>query len=500
MRGAGVVVLGVRAAALARPPEGGRISVRIGRCVLGSEIPAAFAPAGSAACRLLLLSLVFLISLLSVRAAAAASSPWISNPQSQVRLISADTVAPRHGELLLGVHFRLAPRWHVYWKNSGDAGFAPVVTWKAAPGLTPPELLWPAPHRYELPGGLEAFGYAQEVVYPVRAAIDATPGSGWLRLAANVDYLVCEVDCVPYRYDLSVDQQVGEQAQADPLTSALLAGWRRQVPLALTAGGQGTAPAQGARSPGPRDVTAQADIVRAGGSEARLELRLSGVAAAPGGADLFFETHPALELGRPRVVATPAELRFEAPVRRKDASVPFPAAAEIAWTATGLAQAGRPAPLALAARQRVTIAIAAAPAAPVPTAAVPAPLAAASRRGLRRFGFTLAAADPRAFAIGAVAAALLALEAWGLLRARRAPVTAAREAAGFLALLLTLSLLYALSLEISAEGLAGVELALLGMALVAWLRRRIERPALARILLAAVLAACAIVPPWLAGR
>jgi len=64
----------------------------------------------------------------------------------------------------------------------------------------------------------------------------------------------------------------------------------------------------------------------------------------------------------------------------------------------------------------------------------------------------------------------------------------------------TLGLLYALSLEISAEGLAGVELALLAMSLVAWLRRRIERPGLARLLLAAALAACTIVPPWLAGR
>jgi hypothetical protein len=38
------------------------------------------------------------------------------------------------------------------------------------------------------------------------------------------------------------------------------------------------------------------------------------------------------------------------------------------------------------------------------------------------------------------------------------------------------------------------------MSLAAWLRRRIERPGLARPLLAAALAACTIVPPWLAGR
>ncbi|HYL06542.1 MAG TPA: protein-disulfide reductase DsbD domain-containing protein [Thermoanaerobaculia bacterium] len=499
------------------------MGLRIGRGSLGSVLGAAIAPAAFAAC--------LALALLSARPAAAAASSWIGNPQSQLRLISSDSVAPRQGELRLGVQFRLAPRWHVYWKNSGDAGFAPVITWKAGSGLgPPPELLWPAPHRFELPGGLEAFGYAGEVVYPVRAVLDAAPGSSRLRLAANVDYLVCEIDCVPYRYDLSLDQPLGERARLDPQTAALIAGWWRQVPLALaaarlpdrpgapavreraaasrTAGArQGPASARLPGSPGAPDVTAQAEIVRAGPSALLLlEIRLRGVDAAPKGADLFFETHPALELGRPRVIAAPAELRFEAPVRRKNAAMPLPAGTEIAWTATGLQQTGRQGPLALAARQWVPIVVpgevpgevtSAGPPAmdQRPAGAVEAGRPAAARHGLR---VSLAAADPRAPALGAVAAALLTLEAWGLLRARRPAVRT--EAAGFLALLLTLALLYALSLEISAEGLAGVEAALLAMALVAWLRGRIDRPALARTLLAAGLAACAIVPPLVAAR
>jgi len=460
--------------------------------------------------------------------AAAVASPWIVNPQSQVRLISGDLVAPRQGELRLGVHFRLAPGWHAYWKNSGDAGFAPVVTWKDVPGLAPPELLWPSPHRFELPGGLEAFGYSDEVVYPVRAAIatTATPLAGpaggrrgSLRLVANVDYLVCKVDCVPHRYDLALDQPLGERAETDPQTAPLLDRWWREVPLAA------------GREPRPAGTPASSAIASrpemtlaatAAPGNLRLALRLRGVTAAPGGADLFFEAHPALELGRPRVRATDGGLLFEVPARRKDASAPLPAATAIAWTATGLMQDGGPTPLALAARQDVAVPAAKASA----SAAMPSLGASAARpeatgrpepqghprlepRGRLR-GF-LAARDPRGVALAAVAAALLTLEGWGLLRRRPrrrtaadaeapAPAVRRREAAGFLALLATLGLLYALSLEISAEGLAGVELALLAMSLVAWLRRRIERPGLARSLLAAALAACAIVPPWLAGR
>jgi suppressor for copper-sensitivity B len=468
----------------------------------------------------------------SARPAAAVASPWITNPQSQVRLISGDLVAPRQGELRLGIHFRLAPGWHAYWKNSGDAGFAPVVTWKDVPGLAPPELLWPAPHRFELAGGLEAFGYSDEVVYPVRAAVAPIAGSApiagggpagrraSLRLSANVDYLVCEVDCVPYRYDLVLDQPLGERAEVDPQTAPLLDRWWRQVPLAA---GRGTGPA------GTPALASRAEMTlarTAAPGELRLALRLRGVTAAPGGADLFFEAHPALELGRPRVRAAVGGLLFEVPARRKDTSMPLPAITAIAWTATGLdqdAQDGGPTPLALAARQEVAVpaAKASAPAAKVfgPVAEASASAANASapaaqgaapirreetgRTGPeRRVRGFLAAGDPRVVALAAVAAALLTLEAWGLLRlasGAAAPVRR-REAAGFLALLVTLGLLYALSLEISAEGLAGVELALLAMSLVAWLRRRIERPGLARLLLAAALAACTIVPPWLAGR
>src|SRR6185295_7365715 len=124
--------------------------------------------------RIVLLAVATLASsLLAPVAARAAASAWSENPQSRVRLITPYQVAPRHGELRLGIHFRLSPGWHVYWKNSGDAGFPPVVGVTGSPGLGKAELLWPAPRRFELPGNLVAFGYESEVVYPVRATIEA---------------------------------------------------------------------------------------------------------------------------------------------------------------------------------------------------------------------------------------------------------------------------------------------------------------------------------------
>ncbi len=434
------------------------------------------------------------------RPAAAAASDWAVNPQSQVRLITAYRVAPRQGELRLGIQFRLPPSWHVYWKNSGDAGFAPVVAFGRVPGLSYPEMLWPAPHRFELAGGLEAFGYEGEAVYPVRATLSTSASQ--VRLTADVDYLVCQVDCVPHRYTLALDQPLGDTAQPDPATSPLLDRWFAQVPL----------PAD--RQPG---VAATGSI-----SGQQLQIRLDGVSAAAGGADIFFEPQSTFQVGRPRVRSTAQGLIFDVPLTRTDSSAPLPRTATLAWAATGLMQAGRP--LALSASQQLAIQPPASPAlaaaAPSSTAAAPtgapaasgaaaapadataAPGAATAAPGAATASSgataaqagaaldgpraTLAAFDPRLVAAAAAIAALMALALWGLLRAptlaagspasppaapHGAPA-AGRVALGFVALLLALGLLYTLSLEVSAERLAGVELALLGMALLIWLRRR----------------------------
>ena len=162
-------------------------------------------------------SLLILALLVPLQAWGAASE-WVENAESRVRLVTPWQVAPQSGELRMGLHFKLTPEWHVYWKNSGDAGFPPVVVFQ---NLGETELLWPAPERFELPGDLVAFGYEDEVVYPVRVKLaGADSKAAPLALTAEVDYLVCEVDCIPYRYTLTLDQPLGSpvpDAQTAPM-------------------------------------------------------------------------------------------------------------------------------------------------------------------------------------------------------------------------------------------------------------------------------------------
>jgi predicted branched-subunit amino acid permease len=70
----------------------------------------------------------------------------------------------------------------------------------------------------------------------------------------------------------------------------------------------------------------------------------------------------------------------------------------------------------------------------------------------------------------AAATTLLALALWGLLGSALPPPHV--QSLGFVAGAATVGLLYALSRQIRPERLAIVELALLAMALLAWLRHR----------------------------
>ncbi|HJX28657.1 MAG TPA: hypothetical protein VJ885_12140, partial [Thermoanaerobaculia bacterium] len=74
-----------------------------------------------------------------------------------------------------------------------------------------------------------------------------------------------------------------------------------------------------------------------------------------------------------------------------------------------------------------------------------------------------------------------------------------REALGFVAVAAVLGMLYALSRQISFEGLAWIQLALLAMSLCAWLRNRSAGRAF-RLVMGVGLLAFALAAPWLAER
>ena len=153
--------------------------------------------------------------------ALAQASAWAQGDKSRVRLVGAG--GPEGGRYLAGVEIRLAPKTLTYWKLPGDAGVPPVFSFEGSKNLASAEPLYPAPRRFPEAGG-EAFGYMDEVVFPLRVTpIDpARPVS----LALKLDYATCEDMCIPAQATLRLDLAPGGPgAEANRLR-----GWLARTP------------------------------------------------------------------------------------------------------------------------------------------------------------------------------------------------------------------------------------------------------------------------------
>lgn len=138
--------------------------------------------------------------------AQAASSSWVTSPQTRVRLIAATAGVGGSRTLRLGLHFRLQPGWKIYWRSPGDAGYPPRLDWSGSENLAGAVLLWPVPQRFSVLG-FTTLGYKNEVVLPVVATImDPSRGA---RLRATVDFLSCDAICVPQQAKLVMDLPAG---------------------------------------------------------------------------------------------------------------------------------------------------------------------------------------------------------------------------------------------------------------------------------------------------
>ncbi len=284
---------------------------------------------------------------LAVALAAAGAPPlpaltggWVETPHSKARLVSRWAVAPRGGDAGLGIEFALAPGWHVYWKNSGDAGYAPRLALAAHPGLGPAVLRFPAPHRFELPGDLVSFGYEQGVIYPLDAAL-APEAPDRLELRGQLDYLVCAEECIPYRADLALDLPAGDAGVEDAALAPEVDRWRSRLPRAASALGP--------------ELRVGTHVEPGAYPWSTFELTLAGPGLRAAAPDLFFAPQDRVELGRPELVATADGPRFRVRFRQLDETTPLPAGFAVEWTATGFELGGEPlalegsAPLAAAA-------------------------------------------------------------------------------------------------------------------------------------------------------
>ncbi|MCS7090026.1 MAG: protein-disulfide reductase DsbD family protein [Verrucomicrobiota bacterium] len=169
--------------------------------------------------RVWLVSGCFLLSL-SAQATLAA--------HTQARLVLSQTEAPPGSTVWTGIHLRMDPGWHTYWRNPGSSGLATEVQWELPEGITAGAIHWPPPEKYG-EDDLTTYVYHEEVVLlvPLTLAQDIRPGRYELR--ARVSWLECKEVCLPGSAQVSAFLLIG--SRFDPSAEHVwLEQWRERLP------------------------------------------------------------------------------------------------------------------------------------------------------------------------------------------------------------------------------------------------------------------------------
>ncbi len=187
----------------------------------------------------LILGMPLLLACLSVQASSTAPvTAAVTTEHVTVTLLS-DQPQPVPGQpFWLALHFELIPHWHVYWRNPGASGAAPVVRWTLPEGWHAGEIHWPVPERIRV-GPLTNYGYEGSVTFLVPVSVPRGPSpAGPLTVAAEAEWLVCREECIPEtgRFVLQLDGPGDPVAAAE--TDRLFAAARAQWPEDVTLGGR----------------------------------------------------------------------------------------------------------------------------------------------------------------------------------------------------------------------------------------------------------------------
>ena len=170
--------------------------------------------------RLRMIKLAVVAALLAIApltAATAADSPVVKTAHLEAQLVAQTQAATPGATIYLAVRQKIAPGWHTYWRNPGDAGEATSLKWTLPPGWRAGEFVWPTPSLV-MTGPLASYVYEDAVYLPVPVEVPASAKAGApVTLKARAEFLVCKDICVPEGADLSITLPIAAGSSAlDP--------------------------------------------------------------------------------------------------------------------------------------------------------------------------------------------------------------------------------------------------------------------------------------------
>jgi thiol:disulfide interchange protein len=177
---------------------------------------------------------LLLLALLLATPAAAQDAPAppaqdAPSPKVHARLVAEDKAVAPGGGITVALEEKIAPDWHTYWKNPGDAGAPTEIQWTLPPGWKAGPIQWPRPKRLPV-GPLMDYGYEGTpwLLTRLTAPADAT---GTVTIKAAVSWLVCQQICVPEDAVLTLSLPVGKP-EPDAAVAKAFADAKALLPVA----------------------------------------------------------------------------------------------------------------------------------------------------------------------------------------------------------------------------------------------------------------------------
>jgi len=165
--------------------------------------------------------LVAAVQLLSSPARAEMSA-WADNEGGRMRLIA---LAPdESGKIRAGLQIEPKPGWITYWREPGDAGIPPQVTFP--PGVTLDKMSYPVP-KHIVDGKVDEVAYDTSITLPLHLTVK---DAAQRELKANAFIGICKDICIPFQAELSLSFE--PSAQSRPVEEAILRDANAALPKA----------------------------------------------------------------------------------------------------------------------------------------------------------------------------------------------------------------------------------------------------------------------------
>ena len=125
--------------------------------------------------------------------------------------MAEDAAVAPGGTVTVALEEKIAPGWHTYWKNPGDAGAPTEIEWTLPAGWKAGAIQWPRPKRLPV-GPLMDYGYEGTPWLLRQLTAPADAPAGPVTIKAHASWLVCQQICIPEDATLDPEPERGTPA------------------------------------------------------------------------------------------------------------------------------------------------------------------------------------------------------------------------------------------------------------------------------------------------